>query len=288
MTFETSSVGLNTLKLEHCHTLGVMDNKLYIAFIFYKESRYDWFKKHLQDIVSPENLVLFIGDLIVFRQTYKSDVAVGSFCDITLEKTPTSSYISSKTYSLPDRVDYTVREEIRLKLRDIHNWYFTHSIQKTVGYATATVSSISLVSNIDKIRWNHKMPYMFNECVVDDYYRYIETHRFCALAPKIVFATKSENELDNLPKFPIFSDWLRHNTSKYIPDMGIKEIIFHEPATIVYWKDGTKTVVKCNPEDSFDPEKGVFVAMLKKIGESDYSGWLDQIKPYIEKYYEKK
>ena len=70
--------------------------------------------------------------------------------------------------------------------------------------------------------------------------------------------------------------------------MDIKEIIFHEPATIVYWKDGTKTVVKCNPEDSFDPEKGVFVAMLKKIGEADYSGWLDQIKPYIEKYYKKK
>lgn len=45
---------------------------------------------------------------------------------------------------------------------------------------------------------------------------------------------------------------------------AIKEVIFHDPATIVYWEDGTKTVVKCQGEE-FDKEKGLLAAIAKKI-----------------------
>ena len=38
---------------------------------------------------------------------------------------------------------------------------------------------------------------------------------------------------------------------------SIKNVIFNPPATVVYWTDGTKTVVKCNENDIFDPEKGL-------------------------------
>ena len=44
----------------------------------------------------------------------------------------------------------------------------------------------------------------------------------------------------------------------------IKKVIFNDPATIVYWKDGTKTVVKCQKGDVFDSEKGLAMAFLKK------------------------
>lgn len=44
----------------------------------------------------------------------------------------------------------------------------------------------------------------------------------------------------------------------------VKKVIFNGPATIVYWKDGTKTVVKCQNGDNFDPEKGFAMAFLKK------------------------
>ena len=37
---------------------------------------------------------------------------------------------------------------------------------------------------------------------------------------------------------------------------AIKDVIFAPPATIVYWSDGSKTVVKCSEKDVFDPEKG--------------------------------
>lgn len=43
-----------------------------------------------------------------------------------------------------------------------------------------------------------------------------------------------------------------------------EDVIFHDPATIVYWGDGTKTVVKCGPHDTFDPEKGLAMAIAKK------------------------
>lgn len=43
----------------------------------------------------------------------------------------------------------------------------------------------------------------------------------------------------------------------------IKKIIFNDPATIILWEDGTKTVVKAHNE-SFDPEKGVAMCFMKK------------------------
>ena len=51
-------------------------------------------------------------------------------------------------------------------------------------------------------------------------------------------------------------------SSSHIPE--IKNVIFNDPATIVFWEDGTKTVVKCQDCDEFDPEKGLAMAIVKK------------------------
>ncbi len=47
----------------------------------------------------------------------------------------------------------------------------------------------------------------------------------------------------------------------YLP--SIKKVIFNDPATIVIWGDGTKTVVKRDCE-LYDPEKGLAMAVAKK------------------------
>lgn len=44
----------------------------------------------------------------------------------------------------------------------------------------------------------------------------------------------------------------------------IKNVIYHNPATIVYWIDGTKTVVKCGEGENYDPEKGLAMAIAKR------------------------
>ena len=45
----------------------------------------------------------------------------------------------------------------------------------------------------------------------------------------------------------------------------IKKVIFHDPATIVFWMDGSKTVVKCQEGETYDPEKGLAMAISKKV-----------------------
>lgn len=49
---------------------------------------------------------------------------------------------------------------------------------------------------------------------------------------------------------------------KRLPD--IKNVIFNDPATIVFWSDGTKTVVKCQDGEPYDAEKGLAMAISKK------------------------
>ena len=44
----------------------------------------------------------------------------------------------------------------------------------------------------------------------------------------------------------------------------IKKVKFNPPATIVFWTDDTKTVVKCKGED-YDPEKGLAMCISKKF-----------------------
>lgn len=45
----------------------------------------------------------------------------------------------------------------------------------------------------------------------------------------------------------------------------VKKLIYHGPATIVYWADGEKTVVKCMDADTFDPMAGFCAAPAKKV-----------------------
>lgn len=44
----------------------------------------------------------------------------------------------------------------------------------------------------------------------------------------------------------------------------VKDILINGPATIVFWTDGTKTVVKCGHDDSYDIEKAVAMCFMKK------------------------
>lgn len=45
----------------------------------------------------------------------------------------------------------------------------------------------------------------------------------------------------------------------------IKRVMFNPPATIIFWSDDTKTVVKCQEGDTYNPETGFALAYLKKL-----------------------
>ena len=79
----------------------------------------------------------------------------------------------------------------------------------------------------------------------------------------------------------------------FIRQPEIKKVIFNDPATIVYWKDYTKTVVKCEKE-KYDPEKGLAMAIAKKAmgNQGNYfevfKKWIGEDKLFPEKKKEKK
>ena len=65
----------------------------------------------------------------------------------------------------------------------------------------------------------------------------------------------------------------------------IKDVIFNDPATIVFWEDGTKTVVKVMEGDEFDPYTGLAQAISKKVLGDDYR---KVFKKWTKPYYKKK
>ena len=65
----------------------------------------------------------------------------------------------------------------------------------------------------------------------------------------------------------------------------ITNVKFNPPATIVFWSDNTKTVVKAQDDEPFDPEKGLAMAMVKKyLGNK--GNYFNEISKWTKQYYE--
>lgn len=64
---------------------------------------------------------------------------------------------------------------------------------------------------------------------------------------------------------------------------NIKDVIINPPATIVIWEDDTKTVVKCGEGETFDPEKGLAMAISKKVLGNKYM-WHGKFNKWLKKY----
>lgn len=72
----------------------------------------------------------------------------------------------------------------------------------------------------------------------------------------------------DIGKIDELSKWVNTQTRINPKHPIVKDVIFNDPATIVFWKDGTKTVVKAQGEP-FDPEKGLAMAFSKKMFGND-------------------
>jgi len=89
-----------------------------------------------------------------------------------------------------------------------------------------------------------------------------------------------------------FDDWIKHEFEKQVslpvPPINIptiRKVIFNDPATIILWADGTKTVVKKQPGETFDPEKGMAMAVTKKAF-GNKGRYYEQFKKWIKEFEE--
>lgn len=64
-------------------------------------------------------------------------------------------------------------------------------------------------------------------------------------------------------------------------NLDIKKVIFNKPAVIVFWKDGTKTIVKAQGDEPYDKEKGLAMAIAKKALGNKGNYW-NVFKAFIE------
>lgn len=44
------------------------------------------------------------------------------------------------------------------------------------------------------------------------------------------------------------------------------KVIINDPATVILWSDGTKTVSKCQDDDEYDPLFGIIACVVRKLG----------------------
>lgn len=72
-----------------------------------------------------------------------------------------------------------------------------------------------------------------------------------------------EDFQDTLTKMFLYSE--HNNIMLRNKSVEITKVIFNNPATIVFWSDGKKTVVKCAIDEAFDEEKGFAMAISKRV-----------------------
>jgi hypothetical protein len=78
--------------------------------------------------------------------------------------------------------------------------------------------------------------------------------------------------------------------TRWLTALEPKKIHFNGPATIVEWNDRTKTVVKCQKGDTFDPLTGVAMCCMKKMLGTNESGsnYLNDVSKLIDEAWKAK
>lgn len=83
-----------------------------------------------------------------------------------------------------------------------------------------------------------------------------------------------------------WGEYYRVTQPRILPD--IVKVIFNDPATIVFWDDGSKTVVKCSEHDFFDPEYGLLMAMMKKLFNGSLADYRRIVKTWCQPEYDRR
>lgn len=65
-------------------------------------------------------------------------------------------------------------------------------------------------------------------------------------------------------------------------NVEITKVIFNNPATIVFWSDGKKTFVKCAGDEAFDEEKGLAIAISKRVL-GNHGNYYNEFKKWLPK-----
>ena len=105
---------------------------------------------------------------------------------------------------------------------------------------------------------------MMNFDVFDiiDYPELVRTYTFKPIDIDLIFSYRPTTDKKEETKKPVDSFETKQSTNRRVK---IRDVIFSDPATVVFWSDNTKTVVKARGGEKYDKEKGLAMAIIKKI-----------------------
>lgn len=86
--------------------------------------------------------------------------------------------------------------------------------------------------------------------------------QFCEIVTAKKYCEEDIKRVNEM--YGIFSTMYEERKNTMNKYFEIKNVIFNDPATIIFWKDGTKTVTKCGEKDIYDPEKGLAMCLAKR------------------------
>ena len=95
-----------------------------------------------------------------------------------------------------------------------------------------------------------------------DYPELYPTNTFKPIDIDITLSSRPTIAKKEETKKPVDSFETKQSTNRRVK---IKDVIFSDPATVVFWNDNTKTVVKTRGGEKYDKEKGLAMAIVKKI-----------------------
>ena len=95
-----------------------------------------------------------------------------------------------------------------------------------------------------------------------DYPELYPTNAFKPIDIDITLSSRPTTDKKKETKKPVDSFETKQSTNRRVK---IKDVIFSDPATVVFWNDNTKTVVKTRGSEKYDKEKGLAMAIIKKI-----------------------
>lgn len=135
-----------------------------------------------------------------------------------------------------------------------------HYREKLIMYISNLIDFSFHTQSIDieysELQYFKKYPYDFLrkvDSLLSDFLAYRDTDNSNNELPKIYGMSRTQYKLLINSIYGITKG----------QSLEIEKVIFNEPATIVFWKNGCKTVVKCQDTETFDPEKGLAMAIAK-------------------------
>lgn len=235
-------IKLGERELEYCMEDVKETARLYNAFKEKEEDTYDWMAHTVKDIFDDMGTILHRRQIA--EKDFKSKEWVWEISsDIweRLKEKPEfighcySTSLPATIYCIDVRVTKLKTNYIKLvrKVKEEEDMGLYNALWSGKGHAFIMVDGRKYPINVETIDIRNGEPMKLTAYVHE--------------TPDVYMDRKPRKTQNRM--------------SWYTPE--IDQVIFNDPATIVYWKDGTKTVVQARDE-AFDPEKGLAMAISKK------------------------